>query len=136
MKKRLILHNDVREIPELTTLLDALAESGMLIPGVLMSLNLALEEAVTNVMMYAYPAGEKGLVDIEAELKDGKLTFRITDSGIPFDPTSVPDADISLDAEKRPVGGLGIFLVRRIMDIVSYERRDGKNILTMQKYLL
>ncbi len=136
MKKRLILHNDVREIPELTTLLDALAESGLLIPGVLMSLNLALEEAVTNVMMYAYPAGEKGLVDIEAELKDGKLTFRITDSGIPFDPTSVPDADISLDAEKRPVGGLGIFLVRRIMDIVSYERRDGKNILTMQKYLL
>ncbi len=136
MKKRLILHNDVREIPELTTLLDALAESGMLIPGVLMSLNLALEEAVTNVMMYAYPAGEKGLVDIEAELKDGKLTFRITDSGIPFDPTTVPDADISLDAEKRPVGGLGIFLVRRIMDIVSYERRDGKNILTMQKYLL
>ncbi len=53
MKKRLILHNDVREIPELTTLLDALAESGMLIPGVLMSLNLALEEAETNLMMYA-----------------------------------------------------------------------------------
>ena len=61
------------------------------------------------------------------------LNFVITDSGTPFDPTSVEDADVTLGVEDRPVGGLGIFLVRQIMDTVNYERVDGHNILTLSK---
>ena len=88
---------------------------------------------MTNVIMYAYPEGTDGLVDIEAIIRKDSLSFVISDSGQPFDPTASPDADISLGVTERPIGGLGIYLVRNIMDSVSYERADGKNILTMTK---
>ena len=104
--------------------------------SVTMSLNLALEEAVTNVILYAYPEGADGLVDVEAIIRKDEVQFIITDSGKPFDPTAAPEADITLDVEDRPIGGLGIFLVRNIMDSVRYERLDGKNILTMSINLL
>ena len=100
-----------------------------------MSLNLALEEAVTNVILYAYPEGSDGLVDVEAIMSKDKLKFIISDSGKEFDPTAAPEADITLGVEDRPIGGLGIYLVRNIMDSVSYERTDGKNILSMTKKL-
>jgi sigma-B regulation protein RsbU (phosphoserine phosphatase) len=98
-----------------------------------MSLNLALEEAVTNIILYAYPKGSDGLVDIEAVLREHSIEFIITDSGVPFDPTAAPDADITLPAEERSIGGLGIYIVRQIMDEVRYQRLDDKNVLTMIK---
>lgn len=61
--------------------------------------------------------------------------FYTDETGIPFDPTTVPDVDITLSAEDRPIGGLGIFLVRQIMDTVEYQRLDNKNILRLQKQL-
>lgn len=97
------------------------------------NLNLALEEAVVNVMNYAYPKGTTGSVQLEAMLAADTLSFVITDSGTPFDPTSVEDANVTLGVEDRPVGGLDIFLVRQIMDTVNYERVDGHNILTLSK---
>ena len=98
-----------------------------------MSLNLALEEAVTNVIQYAYPEGSDGLVDVEAVLREGQLEFIISDSGKPFDPTAKPEVDITAGVEERPIGGLGIHLVKHIMDSVSYRREEGKNVLTMIK---
>lgn len=133
MKQHLVLHNDIREIPELAVLVDRIAEAGSLDPTLALNLNLALEEAVSNVMMYAYPEGTRGTVDILAEQAPDRICFTVIDAGIPFDPTVMPDADISLGVSDRPIGGLGIFLVRKIMDAVTYERRDGKNILVMQK---
>ena len=101
-----------------------------------MSLNLALEEAVSNVIMYAYPKGSDGLVELEAIIRKGSMEFILSDNGTPFDPTAAPEADITLDVEDRPIGGLGIFLVRNIMDEVKYNRSDdGKNILSMTKKL-
>ena len=98
-----------------------------------MSLNLAIEEAVTNVVMYAYPEGEVGNVVIIANFTEGMLIFTISDKGIPFDPTSKTDADVTLNVEERPIGGLGIFLVKNLMDFVGYERKNGYNILTLKK---
>lgn len=98
-----------------------------------MSLNLALEETVTNVILYAYPDGSDGLVDIEAVLREHTLEFIITDSGIPFDPTAAPEADVTLSAEERSIGGLGIYLVRQLMDEIHYQRIDDKNVLTLIK---
>ena len=83
--------------------------------------------------MYAYPKGTDGLVDIEAIIREHSLTFIVSDSGQPFDPTTQPQADISLGVDDRPIGGLGIYMVKNIMDSVSYRRSDGKNILTMIK---
>ena len=75
-------------------------------------------------------------MDIEAIIRKEVLEFVITDSGTPFDPTVAPEADVSLSLEDRPIGGLGIFLVKNIMDTVNYERTDGKNILKMTKKLV
>ena len=68
-------------------------------------------------------------------MSDNILIFVLTDSGKEFDPTKVPDADVTLSAEEREIGGLGIFLIRQIMDIVEYQRIDGKNVLTIGKQL-
>ena len=134
-ERRLILHNDIQQIPQLADFLETIAYEMNLEQSLVLSLNLALEEAVTNVILYAYPKGADGLVDIEAIMKEKSLEFIISDSGTPFDPTAAPTADVSLSAEDRPIGGLGIFLVRQIMDDVRYERVDGKNRLLITKAL-
>ena len=132
-ERRLRLHNDVRQIPQLAGFVGAVADEASLGQADALQLNLALEEAVTNVIMYAYPGGTDGLVDIEAVCRDGWLVFTISDSGKPFDPTAAKPVDTSLPAEKRSIGGLGIHLVRQIMDEVSYAREDERNILTLKK---
>ena len=132
-EKHLLIHNDIQQIPQLAAFVEAIAEKKQLDHSLSLNLNLALEEAVTNVIMYAYPKGTDGLVDIEAIIREHSLTFIVSDSGQPFDPTSQPQADISLGVDDRPIGGLGIYMVRNIMDSVSYRRSDGKNILTMIK---
>ena len=129
--RHLTLANDVSEITKLEPFIEALE----LEPSLAMSLNLALEEAATNSIMYAYPAGEKGLVEIDALKTENSVEFILADKGIPFDPTARPEPDITLPAEERPIGGLGIFMVKNIMDSVSYERVSGRNILRMKKNL-
>ncbi len=129
----LSLRNDVQQILLLEEFMERVATAAGLDPAMTMSLNLALEEAVTNVIMYAYPKGTEGPVDIDATLDGGELCFVLSDSGTPFDPTAAPEADISLGVEERPIGGLGIFLVRKIMDQVTYQYTGGRNTLKMLK---
>ena len=133
--KHLTLPNDIDTIPQLNEFIDGFCEEQGIDMDVCMSLNLAIEEAVVNVMNYAYPNGTTGYVDIEAEADESAVTFTISDNGTPFNPTEKADVDITLSAEERPVGGLGIHLVRTIMDMVSYEYADHKNILTLKKNL-
>ena len=133
MARHLILHNDIQQIPQLAEFVETIAEEKNLDQTLAMSLNLALEEAVTNVILYAYPDGIDGLVDIEAYIREDCLEFILSDSGKPFDPTAAPEADITLGVDERKIGGLGIYLVRNIMDTVSYRYEKGKNILTMIK---
>ena len=135
MKKRLVLPNDIETIPQLNEFIDLVAEEVGLDMSLTMSLNLAMEEAVVNVMDYAYPDGQKGDVEIEVTADQEWMTFVITDTGIAFDPTMKEDADTTLSAEERPIGGLGIFLVRQLMDVIEYKRQDNKNVLTLRKKL-
>jgi len=132
-ERHLILHNDIREIPQLATFMETIATETDMDSSLAMNLNLALEEAVSNVILYAYPPGSDGLVDVEAFIREDRIDFIISDSGSPFDPTSVADPDVTLDVKDRPIGGLGIYLVKSIMDHVSYARLEGKNILSMTK---
>ena len=125
----LIMRNDIEQIPTLSEWIEGLG-----IPEELnMPINLALEEIVSNVMLYAYPHSS-GRVIVEFS-KGDRLIFTITDSGIPFDPTKQKEADITLSAEERQIGGLGIHLVRQIMDEVIYERVEDKNVLTLIKHI-
>ena len=99
------------------------------------NLRLAVEESVVNVMDYAYPQNTVGSITVHAQSDGDTLQFVITDSGVAFDPTKTVAADTSLSAEDRPIGGLGILLVRELMDSINYERIDGKNVLTLIKKL-
>ena len=135
LQRRIVLPNDVQEVPQLAAFVDEVCEQLGFDMSATMQMNLALEEAVVNVMNYAYPAGTKGEVCIAAEAEADTLMFTIVDSGIAFDPTEKDEVDTTLSAEERQIGGLGIYLVRQLMDDVEYERRDGRNILKLTKKL-
>ena len=132
-KRRLVLHNDIHEISRLAGFVEGIAEEKQLETGLTLNLNLALEEAVTNVISYAYPPGTDGIVDIRATVGDHVLEFTISDEGQPFDPTAAPEVDTEMGLAQRKIGGLGIHLVRQIMDNVRYEWKDGKNVLNLIK---
>ena len=131
--RTLRLPNDVQEVPQLAAFIEEVCESNGVDMMTTMQMNLALEEAVVNVMNYAYPEGTKGYVDISALSESDCLTFVISDSGKPFDPTTRGEVDTTLSAEERSIGGLGIHLVRQLMDSIQYEYKDGHNVLTLKK---
>ena len=133
MGEGITLKNDVKEVEKLGSFVKQVAESLSLDKSLTGKLRLAVEETVVNVMEYAYPQGTTGDVNIRATSNGRRLKFIISDSGIPFNPTEVTAADTTLSAEERPIGGLGILLVRELMDSINYERINGQNVLTLTK---
>lgn len=131
--KSITLSNNVADVPILAGFVEEVCEEAGIDMATMMQLNLAIEEAVVNVMDYAYPAGTEGYVLVDAKVDNGQLHIIITDKGTPFDPTAKADVDTTLSAEERNIGGLGIHLIRTIMDDVIYERVDDRNILTLIK---
>lgn len=101
---------------------------------ILMQIDLAVEEIFVNIANYAYSPKE-GPATVRVQTDSEKSTVDITfiDGGMPYDPLAKKDPDITLSAEQRAIGGLGIFMVKKSMDDVSYEYRDGHNILTIKK---
>lgn len=99
-----------------------------------MQINVAVEELYVNVAQYAY-APEVGMVTLRVETVGEPHSVMITfiDSGRPYNPLEKPDPDITLPAEERQIGGLGIYMVKKSMDDMAYEYRDGKNVLTIKK---
>ena len=137
MHRQLVIVNKLDEITRLAEFVESVCEEVTIDPSLTMNLNLAIEEAVTNVILYAYPEGIEDRIYIEAVCNPNprRIKFIISDWGKAFDPTTKDDVDITLSAEDRPIGGLGIHLIRQIMDSVNYERVEGKNILTLRKKL-
>jgi anti-sigma regulatory factor (Ser/Thr protein kinase) len=101
-----------------------------------MAVCVAIEEVFVNVAHYAYGDVQGDMtLGIGFDPETRILTFRMTDKGIPFDPLQKPDPDITLSAEDREIGGLGIFITKQTMDTLAYARENGENILTMTKTL-
>ncbi len=99
-------------------------------------ISISVEEIFINIVHYAYPSNDdKGEILVKCDVCDGIADISFQDSGIPYDPLKASSPDITLSAEERQVGGLGVFMVKKNMDEVFYEYRDGKNILTMKKRL-
>lgn len=130
------LSNDPAEVERLSVFFKDFSSLLNLDGKISAGLRLALEEAVVNVINYAYPAGERGNVTIYANSDRREVRFAIVDEGVPFDPTAALSADTTLDAQQRPIGGLGILLTRKLTDSVSYCRKDGKNVLTLTKSIV
>lgn len=129
------LDNDTQEVPQLNNFVNEICKSAGLDEISSSQITVAIEEAVVNTMSYAYPVGTHGSVMIEVTATKESLEFTITDSGIPFDPTAQEDADTTLPANKRRIGGLGIHIVRQVMDSIHYERMGNSNVLTLKKQI-
>ena len=136
MRKSIVLPNDTQEVPRLNAFVDEVCKSVGFDEDKTMEIKVAVEEAVVNVMNYAYPPEQRGDVTIEAASNDIRLKFTIIDSGKPFDPTVQNEVDTTLSAEARSIGGLGIHLIRHNMDSINYERVDNLNVLTLRKKLI
>jgi len=133
MKEEIIISNHVDELPILVEKIEELADQWGLAMPLAMNINLALEEAVSNVIFYAFDDEKEHDIKIVISLENKILSIEIIDDGKPFDPTARKEPDVSLPAEDRPIGGLGIFLIRKMMDNVTYTRHNNLNTLTLLK---
>ncbi len=120
----------IEEVPAIVAYVADMAESVGMHPKRVMHLQLAVEEAVVNVCNYAYqvPPGE---VQISISHESNRFVVKVQDEGVPFDPMTLEAPDLKAGIEERQVGGLGVYLMRRVMDEVHYFREGKKNILTL-----
>ena len=126
----------IDSIPQVTAWIDEELEKLNCSMKAQMQIDVAIDEIFSNIAQYAYP-GKEGSASVQLEFQEDTRMLSITfvDQGIPFDPLSQKEPDTSLGIEERKIGGLGIFLVKKTMDEVSYQYRDGKNILCLKKMI-
>lgn len=135
MKKELTFKNEERELDRVAAFMETVCEALQLDMHVAMKLQLAIEEIVTNVIFYAYPQGVSADITLTAESAGKELTLVLSDSGKPFDPTAKEDPDLDVNPMDREQGGMGILIVKNIMNEVTYRRLGETNQLTMKKTL-
>ena len=123
---------DIKVLDSVIAFLEEELEKAECSPKFMMTFAVALEELFVNVAHYAYPDAP-GTVAIGIDTEGDSIVLRLVDNGIPFDPVAKTDPDVTLSAEERKIGGLGIFMVKKSMDSMNYVRQDGKNILTISK---
>lgn len=135
LKNRLELRllNSIAELQVLNTRLEQLGQNWNLSPDLISNLNLVLEEIFTNIIYYGYDDSAVHPVELNITLKGEVIKIEIIDDAKPFNPLERLNPDLDQSLESRQVGGLGIFLVKQIMDEADYLRQNGKNILTLQK---
>ncbi|MGN0610405.1 MAG: ATP-binding protein [Ruminiclostridium sp.] len=125
---------DENALPEVIAFTEAELEKAECPMKAVMQITVAIEEVFINVAHYAY-RDDKGEVKLSIAFddKEKRIIFCMRDSGIPFDPLEKPDPDVTLSAEERKIGGLGIYMMKKTMDDVHYAYEKGENILTMIK---
>ena len=133
MRKEITIKNQISELERVNQFVNEICEELGLDMELQMNLNLVMEEMVSNVIFYAYPEGKTADIELAAESHGKELTFVLTDRGKMFDPTAKEDADPDVNPMDRDIGGMGIYIVKNIMNKVTYQRLEGKNLLTMQK---
>ena len=130
------LEAETKNLPSVIEFVEAFLERVSCPMKSLMQISVAVDEIFTNISSYAYRTGigkAKIHLDLLSDPRAVQLTF--IDSGVPYDPLAKEDPDITLPASQRQIGGLGIFMAKKLMDDIEYEYLDGKNILRMKKYL-
>jgi serine/threonine-protein kinase RsbW len=128
----LTVRSDLNEISRVSAALEDLMTFHAFDVEEILDTQLAVEEAITNIITHGYPPGQ-GEIGIRCRATPRYIEIRIEDSAVPFDPLSLPEPDLSGNVEDRKIGGLGVFLIRQVMDGISYRRKNGKNILKLEK---
>jgi serine/threonine-protein kinase RsbW len=131
----LILKNDFSELGRVLSSVSELCHRNSIPSNLEHDLNLALDEMIINVAKYAYPDGGEHHFTLQIALSDEEFTACIEDDGVEFNPNEHPMPDLDAPLEKRKEGGLGIYLVRKIMTSIEYQRVAGRNLVTLRKKL-
>ena len=125
---------ELERMDEVLDFVSSLIDAYGTTPQVRTQLRMAMEELYVNIAHYAYPDGN-GWAEVRGSVEDGVATFKLIDAGRPFDPLAKPDPDTTLSGEEREIGGLGIYMVKSMVDEVEYAYLDGCNQLTLRKHL-
>ncbi len=129
------LKNELDEIPALTDAVESFAAANGIAQDTVFKVNLSLDELLTNTITYGFGKGEAHEITVKLAVEDKTLVIEIREDAIPFNPLDKPEPDISQNIDDRPIGGLGIHIVRKMMDEVAYHRETAYNILKMKKFL-
>ena len=135
-ERRTAVRSDAANLPVLTRFLQEFCLASELPPELALPFELALEEVFMNVVMHGSAAAGPPWVELSLTLAPGGLTMTVEDDGPRFDPLSLPPPDVTASLGERPIGGLGVFLVRQMMDEVTYNRVGERNQLRMIKHIV
>ncbi|MDD3518182.1 MAG: ATP-binding protein [Chromatiales bacterium] len=131
-----IIANRLDEIPRLAEAIEAYCETANVSLKAIYNLNLALDELITNLVSYGYDDGGRHDIVVRVNVTDDRLTAEMIDDGKPFDPLQdAPNPPLDASLDERPIGGLGLYFVRTLMDDVRYSREDSRNRLVLTKRL-
>ena len=128
----LTLDATIENIERVTAFVDELLEAAVCPQKAQAQINIAIDELFGNIAQYAYNP-ETGPATVRVEANAGEVAVTFIDSGAPYNPLSAEKPDVALSAEDRGIGGLGIYMAKSLMDGITYEREDGKNILRIRK---
>src|SRR5919106_3194814 len=120
-------------LDEIREFVGAIARDGGFSDKDVYNIQLATDEAASNIIEHAYEKISDGVLDLSCGVKDDRITIVLTDHGESFDPSEIPLPDLKADLSNRKIGGLGVFLMRKLMDEVHYEANNKGNVLTMTK---
>ncbi len=132
---RLTIQNDLAEMPSLHEAVVRFSQEHHLTDDITFTLDLCIEELITNIIKYAYENDSKHFIRIDLEKTGNEVLLQICDDGRPFDPTQLPEPDLDVPLESRTIGGLGIHLVRNYVTSMEYTRDGDQNITTLKKSL-
>lgn len=133
MKVRWVLGSDLAELAEVSRRVIQIGKDHRLPDEVTADVRLALEEVLSNIIRHGSEGRADRRIDVQILVANGEITLEIQDEGVPFNPLEYPEPDVALPLEERGLGGLGILLVRRLMDGMAYRREQGRNILVLKK---
>lgn len=127
------LTNKLTEIERLSAIVDEFGEQHDIPPKVLFALNVSLDEILTNVISYGYADSLPHDIIVRLSCRDGMVEVAVEDEARAYNPLTTPEPDLMKPVEERPIGGLGVHLIRKMMDAIEYRRERDRNILTFRK---
>jgi serine/threonine-protein kinase RsbW len=128
------IHNKIPQIEQVCQIVQDFSKQHSISDEIIFTVHLALDEILTNIIRYGYSDNADHLIDIEYMLSNDHLNLKIVDDSNPFDPESAPPPDIDAGLKERKIGGLGIYLIKNLVDKIDYSSKNGKNTLILTKH--